>query len=134
MGMFYVDDGLIGYRDLEWLQGFLNVLIRLFHRVGLMANITKSNTTTFQLVDICTWVSEEVFSWSITGYVATYWERLQRCIPCPYCGVELKCFSMTVNCILFHGPDPVIDWDQLSVSQMEHLPTIYDVRFLTIIQ
>ena len=42
---FYADVGLIGSRDPEWLQGALNVLIRLLRRVGKMPNVAKSNNT-----------------------------------------------------------------------------------------
>ena len=48
MGVFYAYDGLLGYQDLEWLQGALNVLISLFRRYGLLANFEKSNATTCQ--------------------------------------------------------------------------------------
>ena len=37
-------DGLIGWQDLEWLHGALEVLISLFLQIGLMANIAKSKT------------------------------------------------------------------------------------------
>ena len=46
LGMFYTDDGILVSQDLEWLQGTLNILIGLLWRIGLVANVTKSNTTT----------------------------------------------------------------------------------------
>ena len=49
MGMFYADYSLIRLWDQYWLQGDLNLLIRLIQRVGLMDNIKKYKTTTFQL-------------------------------------------------------------------------------------
>ena len=39
MIVFYSDDGMIGSRDAEWLQVDINVIIGLFRRVGLMANV-----------------------------------------------------------------------------------------------
>ena len=42
MGMFYMYDGLVGLRDPEWLQGALNVIIGLFQKYGLVANVAKS--------------------------------------------------------------------------------------------
>ena len=48
MGLFYADDEMIGLRDLEWLQNSINVLIVIFRRVSVVANIIKSNTTTCQ--------------------------------------------------------------------------------------
>ena len=65
MGAFYTDDGMIGSRDPEWIQGAINVLIGLFRRVFLMANDEKSNTLTCQPGSVITGVSEEAFSWRI---------------------------------------------------------------------
>ena len=67
MGIFYADDSLIGSQDPEWLQGAINVLIGILHRVSLMPNIVNSNTMTCQPVDICTGMSEENFSQRSTG-------------------------------------------------------------------
>ena len=41
MGLFHADDGMIGLRYPEWLQGAINVLTKIFRRVGLMANVEK---------------------------------------------------------------------------------------------
>ena len=41
LGEFYADDGLIGSRDPECLQGVINTLIVLFPRVVLMFNVEK---------------------------------------------------------------------------------------------
>ena len=87
MGVFYVYNGLVGSRYLQWLQGYINVLIRLFYRVVLMANFAKSNTITFQQGLIRTGMSEEAFSRRITGEGAPYQELIRRRIPCPHCRV-----------------------------------------------
>ena len=68
LGEFYADDGLIGSRDPECLQGVINTLIVLFPRVVLMFNVEKSKTMKFQIGLICTGMAEEAFSQSITGY------------------------------------------------------------------
>ena len=52
LGVFYAYDGLLGYQDLEWLQGALNALIGLFRRIGLADNFSRSNTMTFHPVAI----------------------------------------------------------------------------------
>ena len=39
MGVFYANDVIIVFRDPEWIQGVINVLIGLFQRVGLLANV-----------------------------------------------------------------------------------------------
>ena len=48
MGVFNADDGMLGSRYPEWLQGAINVLIRLFRRVRLMVNVAKSKNMTCQ--------------------------------------------------------------------------------------
>ena len=63
MGVFYLDGRMIGSMDLEWLQGAINVIIRLFIKVFLMANVTKSNTMTCHPESIFTGMLEEAFSW-----------------------------------------------------------------------
>ena len=72
MGTFYAGDGIIRSRDMEWIQGYINVLTGLFRRVDLMANITKSKIKTCQTGVIHTWMSEEAFSQRSTGEGATY--------------------------------------------------------------
>ena len=76
MGVFYVDEGLIILRDPEWIQGAVNILIRLFLMVFLMANVEKSNTLTFQSGAIHIGMLDEAFSWRSTWEGATYRERL----------------------------------------------------------
>ena len=74
LGVFYIDDGILGSRDLEWLHGKLNVLIRLFRRIGLAANVKTLNTMTCQPGAIISGISEEAFGQNITGKGATYRE------------------------------------------------------------
>ena len=58
MGLFYADEGMIRSRVPELIQREINVIIGLFIRFGLMVNVAKSNTMTFQSGDICTWISK----------------------------------------------------------------------------
>ena len=44
MVVFCADGGMIRSRDQECIQGAINVLIRLFRRVGLTNNVEKPNT------------------------------------------------------------------------------------------
>ncbi len=39
---FFVDDGLVSARCPEWLQSSFNILIKLFERIGLLANADKT--------------------------------------------------------------------------------------------
>ena len=50
--IFYADDGMVGSRDPEWIQGPLNVPIDLFRRYRLVANVAKSKAMTFQTVTL----------------------------------------------------------------------------------
>ena len=76
-----------------------------------MDNVSKSKTTICQPGAICTGMSEEAFSWRITGEVATYREHLRQNIPYPDCGVDLTSGSMTYHCRQLYVTDPSIDWD-----------------------
>ena len=109
MGVFNADDGMLGSRYPEWLQGAINVLIRLFRRVLLMENIAKYKTTTCQTGEIFTGMSEEEFGWRSTGEGVKHRECLRLRIPCTYCGVELTEESMTDHHRLLYGVEPKID-------------------------
>ena len=67
MGMFYEDEGIIGSREPQWIQGAINALIGLFIRVGLLVNVSKYKTMNSQPGEIHTGVSEEDFSWRGKG-------------------------------------------------------------------
>ena len=72
VGVLYKDDGLIVFQDTEWLQGSLNVLIGLFHRIGLMANVAKSKIITCHPGTIRSIMLEEVVGQRSTRKGATY--------------------------------------------------------------
>ena len=40
--VFYVDDGMGGASDPEWLQGAVSALVDIFDRVGLQTNVDKT--------------------------------------------------------------------------------------------
>ena len=44
----YSNNGMVVSRESEWIQHAMNVLVGLFRRYGLAANISKSRTMTFQ--------------------------------------------------------------------------------------
>ena len=77
LGMFCLDDGLIGFRYPERLQVALNVFRGLFCRVGLTANVAKYKNMNFQAGEIYTGMSEDDFSWRSTEDGDTYRERLR---------------------------------------------------------
>ena len=41
LGVFYANDGMVGSWDLDWLQHFMNVLVGLFRRYFLEANVSS---------------------------------------------------------------------------------------------
>ncbi len=43
---FFVDDGLVAARCPVWLQSSFNILIKLFERIGLLANSDKTKVVT----------------------------------------------------------------------------------------
>ena len=103
MGVCYEDDGMTGSRNQEWLQGTINVIIVLFRRVGLMENIEKSKTMTYQPGEIRMGMSDKDFSLRSKVEGGTYRERLRLCIPCPDCKMELTAGSMPSHHRQFHG-------------------------------
>ena len=46
--VFYAENGMVGSRDLDWLQHVTNALVGLFRRYDLASNVAKSLTMTFQ--------------------------------------------------------------------------------------
>ena len=97
LGIFYSDDGLLGFHDPEWIQGVLNVLIGLLRRIGLMGNFAKSKMMTCQSGAIRLVMSEEVVERISTGKGDTYLEKLRCCLPCSYCRVKLTAGSMAAH-------------------------------------
>ena len=63
LGVFYVNYGLLWSRYLEWIQGALNVIIFLFLRIGLMANVAESKMMTCQPGTIQSRILEEAVGW-----------------------------------------------------------------------
>ena len=62
MGVFYVDNSIIGAQELEWLQNGLNFFIGLFRKYGIIANVAKSRPMTCQPGALWLDMSEEVVS------------------------------------------------------------------------
>ena len=99
-----------------------------------MDNVKKYKIMNFQPGKIHTGISEEDFNWRITWYGTTYREFLRKFIPCPDYGEELTDGSMIEHHRYLHGTELYIDWDQLPLSQTEHLQYIYEVIFPTVTQ
>ena len=87
LGVFYSNDGMVISRDSAWLQHSMNILIYLFQRYGLAANIDKPHTMTCQPNTLRSGMSEYTKQLKCTEMGDSYNERLRRRIPCPEFGV-----------------------------------------------
>ena len=67
LGVFYANYGMVGSHDSDWLQHVMNILIGLFKRYGLMANVAKSLTMTFQPGALQVGMLEESMALNYTG-------------------------------------------------------------------
>ena len=75
-------------------------------------------------------MSEEVVGQWSTERGAAYKERLRLWISCLDCGVYLTVGYIMEHQRRMHGTEPEIDWNYLPFSHTEHLPHMFDVRFL----
>ena len=69
---------MVGLRDPEWLQGTLGVLIGLFRRYGLVANVENSKAITFHPGTLRSRMSEEAVGKRCMGRSKAYRKRLIR--------------------------------------------------------
>ena len=75
-GVFYYDDGMVGYRQPDWLQHLMNVLVILFQRYGLAANVAKSCLMTYQPGALRSGMFTEAKALKCTGVGDSYHMRL----------------------------------------------------------
>ena len=108
----------------------MNMLVVIFWRYDLVANVVKSLLMTCQPGALGSQISADVKALEFTGVVDLYCMRLRRRIPFLECGVELTEGSMSAHCSCMHGAETEIYWNLLLVSQTEHCLQVYNVRFL----
>ena len=72
----------------------------------------------------------EAKSLKCMGVGDSYRVRLRRHIPCLECKAELTAGSIIAYRHHMHQAEPVIDWNRLPASHIEHHPQVYDVRLL----
>ena len=82
LGVFYADDGMVVSRDDEWLQHSMKVLVSLFLKYSLAANINKPNMITFQPGALRLGVSSESKALRCTGVGYSYRMRLRQHFTC----------------------------------------------------
>ena len=49
LGVFYEDNGMVRFRDSDWLHHAMNILVGLFRSYGLAAKVVKSCTMTWRM-------------------------------------------------------------------------------------
>ena len=76
LGVFYANNGMVISRNSDWLQHKMNVLVGIFRRYGLAANIAKSCTTTCQPGALQARMSEEAMALKCMGVGDSYSVRL----------------------------------------------------------
>ena len=82
MGFFYAYYSMFCSIEVEWIQHLMNVLVGLFWRYGLAANIYKSHTMIFQPGALRSEMSEEDEALKCTGTLYSYPMRLRKYILC----------------------------------------------------
>ncbi len=89
---FFVDNGLVGLREPVWLQGALNVLVKLFESIGLRTNPDKMKV--MMCIPGTIWVAhtEEAYHTQQYGPVKPTAKRHQ--VECDICGVSLAVGSL----------------------------------------
>jgi hypothetical protein len=89
---FFVDDRLVGSRDLVWLQGALDVLVKLFESIGLRTNPDKTKVMTCVPGNIQVAYTEEAHNTQQYRPVNPTAKRHQ--VECDICGVSLVAGSL----------------------------------------
>ena len=80
---FYADGSLITARDPKILQKAINTLVKLFERVGLKTNTTKTEAMTFVPGRVRTPLTEEAYQACMSNFHRE--ERRGRRVTCPIC-------------------------------------------------
>ena len=69
---FYSNYGMVKTSNSDWIQHAMNVMVCLFRRYGLAANVDKSRTITCQSGSLRAGMSEEAMLLKCTGVVDSY--------------------------------------------------------------
>ena len=129
LGVFYAADDVVVSLNSDWLQHAMNLLVGLFRRYVMAANVTKSHTMTCHPSALQAGVLEEAMVLKCTGLGDSFQVRLRRWIPCPECGAEITEGSMTAHHSCMYRTEPAIYWSRLPVIQTVRQHQVYDVRF-----
>ena len=72
LGVFYADDGMVRSRDTGWLKHAMNILVGLFRRYGLAANVAKLRTMKCQPDALWAGISDEAMVLKCKGVGDSY--------------------------------------------------------------
>jgi hypothetical protein len=89
--VFFVNDGLVRARCLEWLQSSFTILINLFQRIGLKTNAAKTKAMMCLPGKIQVAKMEEEYAAQQTGDAAA--TKRWR-VECEVCGISLAAVSL----------------------------------------
>lgn len=87
VAIFYADDGLIAAHIAPNLQTTINLLTKLFNRVGLKTNTTKTKVMTFLSGKIRTALSKDAYRARMVNILCQ--ERKGRKVECQVCGKSM---------------------------------------------
>ena len=76
LGVFCANNGMVISRSSDWIHHAMNVLVGLFKRYGLAANVAKSRTMIFHPGALRAGKSEEAMALKCTGVGDSYQVRL----------------------------------------------------------
>ena len=76
LGVLYAEDGMVVSQDADWMQRSMNILVGLFLRYVLAANVAKSCTMTCQHGALRLGMSEEANDLKCTGVGDSYRVRI----------------------------------------------------------
>ena len=102
--VLYVDDGMVGATDPQWLQGAFSALVAIFDRVGLRTNVDKTVSMACQPC----WAGSgnrtpDGYRRRVTGEGKSFRERQRERVACGECGVEIAARSLSGNLMTRHG-------------------------------
>ena len=90
---FFVDGGLVGSRDLVWLQSAVDILVTLFESIGLRTISDKTNVMTCVSGKIGVAHTKEAYHTQQNGPVDPTAKR--HWVECNICGASLAAGSLT---------------------------------------
>jgi hypothetical protein len=97
---FFVDNGLVGSKDPIWLQGALDILVKLFESISLRTNPGKTKVMTCVPENIRVAHTEEVYHTQQYGPVNPTAKRHR--VECDICGMSLAAGSLRSHLEMKH--------------------------------